>query len=233
VPPEEDALQQAKRWLVKRGVTLPETHAEAADLGGSASPGCGTTECAPQQRQPAPRLSTALPSKAKRAVNDEDPNARDADPESVARTIVLGKLAASARTRAELERVLKAKNVPQPAAEAALDRMQSVGVIDDQGFARDWVESRQQRRHLSRTVLRRELTAKGVKQDEIESALEAVQPEDEIAAARSLAARKVQSMDGLEQHVQHRRLAAMLGRRGFSSSTISRVLAETLGRDTP
>src|SRR4051812_38184864 len=63
----------------------------------------------------------------------------DADPEEVARRIVLRKLSARARTRAERERGLTSKAVPAEAAETVLDRMGEVGLVDDAAFARDWV----------------------------------------------------------------------------------------------
>jgi regulatory protein len=146
----------------------------------------------------------------------------------VARTIVLRKLAAQARTRAELSRALQAKQVPTQAAEAVLDRMEAIGLIDDQGFARDWVESRQQRRNLSKTALRRELTAKGVDREQIDSALEEVDADDELTAARSLAAKKARAMAGLDVQVRYRRLAGVLGRRGFNPGVINQVVNEVV-----
>jgi regulatory protein len=146
----------------------------------------------------------------------------------VARTIVLRKLAAQARTRVELSRALQAKQIPIEAAEAVLDRMEAIGLIDDQGFAHDWVESRQQRRHLSKTALRRELTAKGVDRESIDSALEEVDSEDELTAARSLAAKKASAMSGLDAPVRYRRLAGMLGRRGFNPGVINQVVNEAV-----
>jgi regulatory protein len=146
----------------------------------------------------------------------------------VARTIVLRKLAAQARTRAELSRALQAKQVPTQAAEAVLDRMEAIGLIDDQGFAHDWVESRQQRRNLSKTALRRELTAKGVNREQIDSALEEVDADDELIAARSLAAKKARAMAGLDVQVRYRRLAGVLGRRGFNPGVINQVVNEVV-----
>ena len=76
--------------------------------------------------------------------------------------------------------MLKIKRVPPEAAEAVLDRFQEVGLVDDGQFAQDWVESRQGRRHLSRSALRREFSAKGVDREEIEAALEPVTSEEEL-----------------------------------------------------
>src|SRR6187397_900664 len=81
----------------------------------------------------------------------------DADAESLARSIALRKLTTRAHTRHELDKALQAKNVPQSVKETVLDRMEEVGLVDDATFAVDWVASRQQRRHLSRRALKREL----------------------------------------------------------------------------
>lgn len=152
----------------------------------------------------------------------------DADPEEVARTIVLRKLAAQARTRTELARALKTREVPEAAANAVLDRMTEVGLVDDATFAHDWVASRQQRRHLSRTALRRELQTKGVDRDLIDDALSGVEVDDEHRAALDLARRRAASMAGLERDVAYRRLGGVLARRGFSSSVTVQVLTQVL-----
>ena len=149
----------------------------------------------------------------------------------MARTIVLRKLAAQARTRHELAKALAARKVPDEVAAAVLDRMEAVGLVDDEAFARDWVASRQQRRHLSKSALRRELQTKGVDRERIEEAVSEVASDDEAEAALALATKKLRSMAGLERDVQYRRLAGALARRGFSGSVTSTVLSRVL--DTP
>lgn len=153
----------------------------------------------------------------------------DADVESVARTIALRKLTAKACTRHELDRALQAKNVPEGVIDGVLDRLQEVGLVNDASFAVDWVTSRQQRRHLSRRVLRRELQAKGVERSHIDSALDQVDRNAELTSARDLADRKLASMNGVAREVQYRRLAGMLSRRGFDSAITTQVLADVLG----
>ncbi len=66
----------------------------------------------------------------------------DADPESVARTILLDQLTGRARSRKELSDKLKTKNVPPEVATRLLDRFEEVGLIDDEAFARAWIASR-------------------------------------------------------------------------------------------
>jgi regulatory protein len=149
--------------------------------------------------------------------------------ESIARSIALRKLTARARTRHELDQALQAKDVPPSVKEAVLDRMQDVGLVDDASFAVDWVTSRQQRRHLSRRALRRELQAKGVERDDIDRALQDVDFNAELTTARDLVERKRQTMNGLTRDVQYRRLAGILSRRGFDTAVTVQVLGESLG----
>lgn len=153
----------------------------------------------------------------------------DADVESVARAIALRKLTAKACTRHELDRALQAKNVPEGVIDGVLDRLQEVGLVNDASFAVDWVSSRQQRRHLSRRLLRRELQAKGVERSHIDSALDQVDRNAELTSARDLVDRKLASMSGVAREVQYRRLAGMLSRRGFDSAITTQVLADVLG----
>jgi regulatory protein len=153
----------------------------------------------------------------------------DADVESVARTIALRKLTAKACTRHELDQALQAKNVPESVIGGVLDRLQEVGLVDDASFSVDWVTSRQQGRHLSRRLLRRELQAKGVEPTYIDSALDRVDRNAELNSARDLAERKRKGMNGLSRDVQYRRLAGILGRRGFDAGITTQVLADVLG----
>jgi regulatory protein len=151
-----------------------------------------------------------------------------ADAESVARTIALRRLTMRAHTRHELDKALQAKNVPQSVKEAVLDRMEEVGLVDDATFAVDWVASRQQRRHLSRRALKRELEVKGVERGDIDRALEYVDRDAELASARELVERKRAAMSALPRDVQQRRLAGLLSRRAFDSAVITRVLSDVL-----
>jgi regulatory protein len=157
-----------------------------------------------------------------------EPQDGDANAESAARAIALRKLTTRAHTRHELDKALQGKNVAKSVKDAVLDRLQEVGLVDDASFAVDWVASRQQRRHLSRRALRRELEAKGVERVDIDRALENVDRADEFASARELVERKRRAMSSLARDVQQRRLAGVLSRRGFDSAVISRVLSDVL-----
>ncbi len=83
-----------------------------------------------------------------------DVNGPQADPEQVARTILLRRLEAAPRTRSQLAATLRERAVPADVAQRVLDRFEEVGLIDDALFARMWVESRQSARQLSARALR-------------------------------------------------------------------------------
>jgi regulatory protein len=170
-----------------------------------------------------PRASSRPQPDGARGLHDPD-----ADAQSVARAIALRRLTTRAYTRHELDQALQAKNVAPDVTEAVLDRLQEVGLINDASFALDWVTSRQQRRHLSRRVLSRELQAKGVDRSDIDRALDDVGFDAELTAARDLVERRRAAMSALPREVQYRRLAGLLGRRGFDTGIITRVLADVL-----
>lgn len=212
-PDAADAVAQAARWLADQGVAVPDL-----DDGRVASE--------PGQGADGGRRDRRRGSAGDRPAPAADPGSDD--PETKARGLVLRKLTGQARTRHELDRALRAKEIPETVGNRVLDRMEEIGLVDDAAFARDWVESRQQRRQLSRRALRHELQHKGVDRDDIEEALAGVDGDDEYEAARALAARKARGMTGLAHEVRVRRIVGALARRGFSSGLTSRVVAEVL-----
>ena len=153
----------------------------------------------------------------------------EADPENVARLICLKLLAEAPRTRRHLADALSARHVPDAAAGAVLDRLTDVGLIDDAAFATSWVISRQQGRGISRRALRAELRQRGVDAEVVETALIAVDRDDELAAARALVARRLSATVELARPARVRRLAGMLARRGYSADLIQQVVREALG----
>ena len=64
---------------------------------------------------------------------------------------------------------------------------------------------------------------------DIDSALNDVDLDSELTTARDLVERKRGTMSGLARDVQYRRLAGILGRRGFDTAVTVRVLNELFG----
>jgi len=155
----------------------------------------------------------------------------DADPESVARKILLDQLTGRARTRSELTTKLRQRGVPDDVGTRLLDRFEEVGLVDDAAFAREWVEQRQSGRGLARRALAQELRRKGVDDEVVRDTLDEVDPDDEVEAARMLVRAKLRTVRSLEHDKATRRLVSMLARKGHSPGVAYRVVNEELGAD--
>jgi regulatory protein len=153
----------------------------------------------------------------------------DADPESVARKILLDALTGQSRSRRELRDKLAKRDVPPDLAERLLDRFTEVGLIDDDAFARAWVESRQRSRGLARRALAQELRRKGVDDETARAALDDLDPADEEEAARALVRKKLRSLRGVDATTATRRLAGLLARKGYPAGLAFAVVRDELG----
>ena len=155
--------------------------------------------------------------------------ARDAqDPEARARQICLRLLTAAPRTRAQLAQAMRRGGVPAEAAEAILVRFADAGLIDDAAFARAWVESRHHSRGLSKRSLSAELRRNGVQNEEIREAVDALDPEQEVATARRLVERKMASTRGRPPETRARQAAGMLARKGYPPGLAFRLIREAM-----
>jgi regulatory protein len=155
----------------------------------------------------------------------------DADPESVARTILLDQLTGQARTRAELRAKLAQREVPDELAERLLDRFEEVGLVDDAAFARAWVGSRQAGKGLAPRALAQELRRKGVDDETVRDALEPIGLDEQVKAARRLVRRKLPGMARLDPTTATRRLVGLLARKGYGPGLAFRVVKEELAAD--
>ncbi len=161
-------------------------------------------------------------------VEDVESLGPEADHEAVARKILLDQLTGAARTRSELAGKLAKKNVPVEVGERLLDRFEEVGLVDDGAFARSWVQSRQSGKGLARRALAQELRRKGVDDEVAREALDDLDPEEEVEAARMLVRRKLRTAARLDRTTAVRRLSGMLARKGYPPGVAFRVVREEL-----
>jgi regulatory protein len=126
--------------------------------------------------------------------------------------------------------------VADEVAERVLGRYTDVGLIDDEAFARAWVQSRHAGRGLARRALAAELRQRGVDDDTVNDAVEELDPEQEEAAARELVAKRMAATRGLDPVKRTRRIVGMLARKGYSGGLAYRLVREALeseGIDDP
>src|SRR6201996_7361822 len=115
--------------------------------------------------------------------------------EELARALCLRLLTARARTRAELAGQLTKRGYPDDITTRVLDRLTDVGLVDDAGFAEQWVHSRRVNAGKGKRALAAELHTKGVDNDVITSVLGAINPAAERGRAEQLVRSRLRRED--------------------------------------
>jgi regulatory protein len=158
-------------------------------------------------------------------------------------------LEARSRSVAEVRRRLMGAGYRIDLVEAAITRLLELGMLDDEAFARAWVESRDRARPRGERAIRSELGLKGVERASIDLVLaerrEAVigdardaldvdgtaTPSPDRIAAERLIARHRRNLDRVADPRQRRQRAyALLARNGFDPETC-RDVAASVDRD--
>lgn len=197
-------------------------------MDGSQLGGGDTRGAARPERRPRRPSSAGSDGGGPRADIAADP---DADPYAVARTIVLDQLGVRARSRAELRTKLASRNVPDDVAEAVLDRMEAVHLVDDGAFAAEWVRQRHNGKGLAARALTAELRRKGVDDEAVRRALDQLDPGTERTTAKALVARRLAASRGLAREARVRRLAGMLARKGYPPGLAFQVVRDALASE--
>jgi regulatory protein len=142
-------------------------------------------------------------------------------------------LEARQRSTAEVRRRLVSAGYQRGLVEGAIERLTELGMLDDEAFARAWLESRDRARPRGERALRRELTLKGIERRVVDERLEeraAGAPDADAEAARRLLARHVRSLERVaDPRTRRQRAYALLARNGFDSETATTVIGEVLG----
>lgn len=125
------------------------------------------------------------------------------------------------RSRAEMEAYLQRRKVTPDVIQTVIGRLLEAGLLDDEAFAKYWVENRELFRPRGPHSLRFELWRKGVADAIISDALEDI---DETKSAYQAARRKARTMRSLDRETFRRRLGGFLQRRGFSYDTVKETV---------
>src|SRR5450432_3191220 len=155
-------------------------------------------------------------------------------------------LEARSRSVEEVRRRLADAGYRADLIAVTIDRLTSIGLLDDELFARGWIESRDRARPRGEMALRRELSQRGVGRTEISGALDERREQAEErsrvglesgddsgypaspdeAAARRLIERRQRDFDRIEDPRKRRERAyALLARNGFDPDVCRTVAA--------
>lgn len=129
----------------------------------------------------------------------------------------------SQRSSGELIKKLVSRGYVRPAAEAAVAKLNEVGIVDDTRYARRIAENGT-RKNVGIYAMKRKLMAKGFNEEDTESALEALDDTQQLAACRATADKYRSKYAALPAREARMKLSQALARRGFAWDTISNVL---------
>jgi regulatory protein len=145
-----------------------------------------------------------------------------------AKQVLLRRLSHAPRTRKELAKDLKDKDISDEVANVALDRFEEVGLINDQALASNYVSSQHERKGIGKNALRQQLRAKGVSDDVALEAISQISDDQEFQAAFALACKKIRSLQRDDAKTQLRKIVGVLARKGYSSNLAFRVAKEVI-----
>ena len=116
------------------------------------------------------------------------------------------------------------KNFIDETINPVLKRLVDMKFLNDEEFARSWIESRQKYKGKSKYILKNELRVKGVNREIFEPLLtEAI---DDLETARIAFNKKKRTLIKLAPEEFKKKISAFLARKGFSWGVISKLLKE-------
>ena len=128
------------------------------------------------------------------------------------------------RSVSEIRRHLRTKRYDDGAIDKAIDKLRAQRYIDDEAFARYWIEQRDRFRPKGKRAIQSELLQKGVSREAIELAMGDRQPDDEVKRARAVIRRPITRWQAMDVNERKRKIHQYLAARGFSYDVIEEVI---------
>ena len=128
-----------------------------------------------------------------------------------------------ARSEREVRSRLAQRGIGADIIDDELQRLRAAGLLDDEAFAKMWVEERGQLAPRGERLLRNELRAKGIAADSIDVATGDV---DDHAAALRVARARARKLSNASYEEFRKKVGGLLQRKGFDYTVTSSVLRE-------
>lgn len=141
------------------------------------------------------------------------------------------------RSIGEVRRRLTRVGYQPELVEGAIERLVELGMLDDEAFARSWIESRDRARPRGERALRMELARKGIERqvsDDVIADRETASPDADAdaEAAKRLLERNARALDRVpDPRARRQRAYALLARSGFDSETAIAAIGQVLERE--
>lgn len=129
----------------------------------------------------------------------------------------------------EIRRHLRTKRFDDAEIDKAIDKLRAQRYIDDEAFARYWVEQRDEHRPRGERAIVSELIQKGVSREVIDLVVGQREPDSEVKRARDVIKRPITRWLTLAAPERKRKIHQYLAQRGFSYDVIEEVLEHPSG----
>ena len=135
-------------------------------------------------------------------------------------------------TVAEIHRHLRSKKFDVETSDHAIDRLRAQRYVDDEAFARWWVEQRERFKPRGQRALRTELAQKGVGRDAVELVLGERAPDADVEQARRALSRPLTRWADMPDAEKRRKIHGYLAARGFDYETIDEVTRREVAEES-
>jgi regulatory protein len=126
------------------------------------------------------------------------------------------------RSEKEIRGWLIRKKVNENFKAGLLEKLKNLDLLDDEKFAKWWVEQRLEFRSKSKRELDQELRNKGIQKDIIDKALSGSEV-DEAGSAKKLIEKNMYKWSRLPKRVAYQKMSLFLARKGFRWEVIRKV----------
>ncbi len=127
----------------------------------------------------------------------------------------------------EMRDYLVGREFDGPAVDEEIERLEGVGLLDDDSLAETLVRTLRDRKGLGRSAVTAELRRRHLDGDAIEEAMGSLD-DDELERATAIALKRAPQLRALDPVTAKRRLGAFLMRKGYSGAVISTAVQRAL-----
>lgn len=128
-------------------------------------------------------------------------------------------------SKKEIHLWFRRKHIDENAQKQLFNRLKNVGLVNDEEFAKWWVEQRVHFRSMPQKMLKLELRQKGIKDEIVERVLSERESPSEVELARKVLTKKFRQIPKIKDLKEKRRVYDFLLRRGFGYDAIKKALS--------
>lgn len=163
---------------------------------------------------------------------DDSPEPRERGSFDRVSNVSMYALARRGMSSREMRDYLIGREFDAAVVDEEIERLERVGLLDDESLAETLVRTLRDRKGLGRSALTAELRRRNVDGAAIEEAMGGLD-DDELERATEIALKRAPQLRSLDATTAKRRLGAFLMRKGYSGSVISTAVQRALAPSGP